>query len=136
MDFKRPYKWRKDHLGVFSASPARAGRKSLPFLHIFPSIAVIRTWILIRLKVSQLLQLHVLLLRPTPRTRPTIRNPTIINQAFISIRNILIASLVLTYSRFQVGIKTLACQADRAPARSVTPGDCPSDCIGARALHV
>jgi hypothetical protein len=52
------------------------------------------------------------------------------------IRNILIASLVLTCSRFQVGIKTLAGQADRASARSVTPGDCPSDCIGARALPV
>jgi hypothetical protein len=48
----------------------------------------------------------------------------------------LIAVLVLTCSRFQVGIKTLAGQADCASTRSVTPGDCPSDCIGARASHV
>jgi hypothetical protein len=58
------------------------------------------------------------------------------NKVSIFIRNILIALLVLTYSRFQVGIKIMAGQADRVSARSVTPGDCPSNCIGARALHV
>jgi hypothetical protein len=50
--------------------------------------------------------------------------------------NILIALLVLTCSRFQVGIKTLTGQADRASAKSETLRDCPSDCIDARALHV
>src|SRR3954463_663886 len=42
------------------------------------------------------------------------------NKSFILIRNILIAILVLTCSRFQVGIKTFAGQADRVPAGSVT----------------
>lgn len=58
------------------------------------------------------------------------------DKSFIFIRNILIALLVLICSRFQVGIKTLSGQADRAPARSVTSEDCPSDCIGARGLQV
>lgn len=49
-----------------------------------------------------------------------IQDPTSFNKAFLLIRNILIAILVLTCSRFQVGIKTLAGQADRVHAGSVT----------------
>jgi hypothetical protein len=69
-------------------------------------------------------------------SRPPIQNHTSIIKHSSFIHNILIAVLVLTYSRFQVGIKTLVGQADHAPARSVTLGDCPSDCIGAQALYV
>jgi hypothetical protein len=65
-----------------------------------------------------------------------IQNPTSIIKISSFICNTLIEVFVLTYCRFQVGIKTLASQADRAPARSITLGDCSSDCIGARALHV
>jgi hypothetical protein len=57
------------------------------------------------------------------------------NKVSSFISNILFAVLVLTCSQFQVGIKILASQADRAHARLVTLEDCPSDCIGARALH-
>jgi hypothetical protein len=64
------------------------------------------------------------------------QNPTFLIKHTSFIRNFLIAVLGLTCSRFQVGIKTLAGQADHAAARSVTPGDCPSDCIRARDLHV
>jgi hypothetical protein len=71
----------------------------------------------------------------SPRRLP-IRNPTFWIKHTSFIHNILIIILVLTCSRFQVGIKTLTGQADRASARSVTPGDCPNDCIGARASHV
>ena len=49
-----------------------------------------------------------------------IQDPTFFNKAFLLIRNILIAILVLTCSRFQVGIKTLAGQANRVHAGSVT----------------
>src|SRR4051812_29988825 len=49
-----------------------------------------------------------------------IQDPTSFNKAFLLIRNILIAILVLTCSRFQVGIKTLAGQADRVHAGLVT----------------
>ena len=135
-NFQSPY-WRgKGLLGFGSATICMAGRNSTFSSFKYPHSRHVQTRILIRLKVSHCCNSRVLLLRPTPRTRPTIRNPTFSIKLSSFIRNILIAILVLTCSRFQVGIKTLVGQADRAPARSVTPGDCPSDCIGARALHV
>ncbi len=60
---------------AFFGWPIRAGRKSLPFLHKNPLIAVIRTWILFRLKVSQLLQLRVLRFEANAQIKTAIRIP-------------------------------------------------------------
>jgi hypothetical protein len=100
------------------------------------TVGIIRTRILLKWKVSHCCNYELDFWGQSPRRRPTIQNPTFIIKLSSFIHNILIAILVLTCSRFQVGIKTLAGQVDRASARSVTPGDCPSDCIDVRALYV
>jgi hypothetical protein len=84
-------------------------------------VAFIRMRIFLRLKVSHCCNYELDFWGQSPRRRPTIQNPTFIIKLSSFIRNILIAILVLTCSRFQVGIKTLAGQADSASARSVIP---------------
>jgi hypothetical protein len=133
--FRSPNLRRNGLLG-FPSTPYPWLVAPLPFPHQVPPVAIIRTWILLRFKVSHCCNYELDFWGQSPRRRPTIQNPTFIIKLSSFIRNILIALLVLTCSRFQVGIKTLACQADHASARSVTPGDFPNDCIGARALHV
>ena len=99
--------------------PNRVGRKPLSFLHIYPLLAVVRTWIWFSYKLA-LLQLRVSRFVSNDQTRTTIRNPTFRNKAFILIRNIQIAILVLTCSRLQVGIKTFVVRLIVLPAGSVT----------------
>jgi hypothetical protein len=74
-DFLEAVRVEKGPFRAIFGWPIRAGRKSLPFPHTYHLIAVIRTWILFRLKVSQLLQLRVRLLGQRPEEDRLFRIP-------------------------------------------------------------